>query len=470
MIRQVINMNTDKAYILGLVIGGGVWGNAEDVFKIRLPFKQWGSYEANPKRAGEISRDVLKMVSPLFKAIYNISVSYDTSASGVWNILCEGDLDALRDELKHYGIRCEGEVRKAANISKIVPELVDDNLKRRFIAGLADTIGSTKRSHRRFYDDKQMVSFEISGFEFNFVCSLCKLLHSISCYPDQILWNHPNFHCGSNPYNKRWKKGFKLRVYLDQYEKFGAFAFASKVLSARENRLLETAENVAVPCEEREIRATSVTCVHRDENSTLLPDNIRGGHYLHNRHVCAVLNCDHAPYDEIRQLISDAEYYINPFPVLVKGTVKEIKAIIDSDDILRNRTYESAEVRISDLYNKPDSELIYGDGEKAGYPLNKIILAITYLISAQTGELNGMRPRGSKDSIIGDYLKKFPEARVTISLPELLTPAIIWKGYHAALVGPNNPKVYKKLIQVSPENQYKIEVRPITEEDLSEKE
>ena len=27
-------MNTDKAYILGLVIGGGVWGNAEDVFRI----------------------------------------------------------------------------------------------------------------------------------------------------------------------------------------------------------------------------------------------------------------------------------------------------------------------------------------------------------------------------------------------------------------------------------------------------
>ncbi len=36
-------MDTDRAYILGLVIGGGIWGNAEDVFKIRLPFRQWGS-------------------------------------------------------------------------------------------------------------------------------------------------------------------------------------------------------------------------------------------------------------------------------------------------------------------------------------------------------------------------------------------------------------------------------------------
>lgn len=182
--RKESTMDTDKAYLLGLIIGGGIWGNAEDVFRIRLPFKQWGSYESNPRRAGEISRDVMKMVSPLFRAIYNISVSYDTSASGVWNILCEGDLTQLREELEGYGITCEGEVRKTANINHIVPELVDNNLKRRFIAGLADTIGSTKSTHRRFSKDKQMVSFEISGFAYEFVCSLCKLLHSIGCYPD----------------------------------------------------------------------------------------------------------------------------------------------------------------------------------------------------------------------------------------------------------------------------------------------
>ena len=28
-------MDTDRAYLLGLIIGGGVFGNAEDVFRIR---------------------------------------------------------------------------------------------------------------------------------------------------------------------------------------------------------------------------------------------------------------------------------------------------------------------------------------------------------------------------------------------------------------------------------------------------
>ncbi len=459
-------MDTDKAYILGLIIGGGIWGNAEDVFRIRLPYKQWGSYEANPKRAGDISRDVMRMVSPLFRVIYGITVSYDTSAGGVWNILCEGDLSALKAELEGYGIKCEGEVRKTANINRIVPELVDDNLKRRFIAGLADTIGSTKRSHRRFNDDKQMVSFEISGFEFDFVCSLCKLLHSIGCYPDQILWNHPNFHCASNPYDRKWKKGFKLRVYLDQYEKFGAFAFTSKVLSVQENKSLESAENVAIPCPEREIKMPSVTCVHCDEGSPLLPDTIRGGHYLHNRHVCAVLECEHAPYGAVSELLSHAEYCINPFPVLVKGRLDDILSILETEEIYRNCHFRTIRVRIADLYGDTDRTLLFGDGQEAGYPLNKVILAITFLIAAVTDQLNGLRPRGSKDKIIEDYLKQNPNAEVFIRVPDLMTAIVVEMGAYAALVGANNPRVYRKLIQRDPANRYKISVRPITEDDL----
>lgn len=53
-------MDTDKAYLLGLIIGGGVFGNAEDVFNIRLPYKKWGSYLENPQRAGEIAGDILR--------------------------------------------------------------------------------------------------------------------------------------------------------------------------------------------------------------------------------------------------------------------------------------------------------------------------------------------------------------------------------------------------------------------------
>lgn len=460
-------MTTDKAYILGLIIGGGIWGNAEDVLRIRFPFKQWGSYVDNPQRAGQISQDILKNVGPMFRAIYGLNVSYEAS-KGVWFVLCEGDTTDLQQDLSHYGIVCEGEIRKTASIDKIVPDLVDDNLKRRFIAGLADTIGSTKQSHRRFSDDKQMVSFEISGFQFSFVCALCNLLHSIKCYPDQILWNHPNFHTPLDPYSKKWKKGFKLRVYLDQYEKFGAFAFASKVLSVRENKKLESGENTAIPCETRSIHAPSISCVHCDENSSLLPETIRGGHYIHNRHVCAVLNCSHAPYSEVDKLIENAEDYINPFPVLVKGRQEEIQKIIDNHPIFKNRVYTPFDVKVSYLaeYEKQFGSLLYGDGKKSGYPIKKIMLAVTYLIAANNGQLNGSRPRGEMAKIIGEQLSRNPSTEVIIEKPDILTPLRISMGAYSTLIGPNNPAAYKKLITRCPNNKYKISVREITEDDI----
>ena len=155
-------MDTDKAYLLGLIIGGGVFGNAEDVFSIRLPYKKWGSYLENPQRAGEIAGDILRKVGQMFRAVYDLSVQYETTPGGTWTILCEGEL------------------RGSADISQVVSELVDDNLKRRFIAGLADTIGSMAKSQRRFTDEHQIISFEIKGYNFKFVCDLCRLLYSIN--------------------------------------------------------------------------------------------------------------------------------------------------------------------------------------------------------------------------------------------------------------------------------------------------
>lgn len=460
-------MDTDKAYILGLIIGGGIWGNVEDIFRIRLPYKQWGSYILDPSRASLISKDILRFISPLFRTIYGISVSYDTSESGVWNILCEGDLTQLVMELNSFGIECEGEIRKNADIKLIIENLVDDNLKRRFIAGLADTIGSTAKSHRRFNEDKQIISFEISGFSFDFVCSLCRLLHSIGCYPDQILWNHPNFHSGSNPYYKQWKKGFKLRVLLDQYEKFGAFAFTSKATSVKDNKKLQNGENIGEPCEERVIRNPSVTCIHCDENSSLLPYNIRGGHYLHNRHVCAVLGCSHAPYNEVKRLLQEAEQYINPFPIIVKGTLEEIRKLVKSDPIFNRRDYVEKPMLISDLreMGNDTGTLLFKKGN-AGYPMNVVMNAITFLIAADLGLLHGNRPKGKKDKILDGYLKTNPTSVVIFECPEIFTPLIVKKGNYAALIGPSNPDVYRKLIKFSSSNEYKFEVSMITEADL----
>jgi len=459
-------MNTDKAYILGLIIGGGVWGNTEDIFRIRLPYRQWGSISRNPQRAGQISQDIMRVVSPTLRAIYGLSVSFEASERE-WSILCEGDMTDVRNDLISYGIKPIGDMRQNAGISDVVPALIDDNLKRRFIAGLADTIGSTNPNHRRFSDEIQILSFEITGFNFSFVCDLCHLLYSVNCIPDQILWNHPNFHAGKNPYYRQWTKGFKLRVQLDQYATYGAFAFRSRAESAQENLGKQHQTHQAVPCPERDI-SVSPTCVHPAEHDIRLPDDIRGGHYLHNRHVCAVLGCEHAPYDKVCDLFNNVGDYINPFPILYKDTQIQIEKIITSDSLLANRNYVVSRVDIRKLFSNfqnSENNLIYGKGAKDGYPRAEIMQAIAYII-ANDNELNGTRPRGSFIKLIERHLADESKLVIEIHRPDLLTPLALFGNGRGALIGARNPRVYEQLASIAPDNQYKLCVRPITEEDL----
>jgi len=462
-------MNSDKAYLLGLVIGGGIFGNTEDVFIVKLPYKKWGSYINNPGRAGEIAKNILRVVGPMFRTIYDLNISYQTYKSGIWEILCEGDLKTLIEDLNHYGISPAGEIKRNVSIEKIVAELVDDNLKRRFVAGLGDTIGSLTPSHRRFTDDNQIISFEITGMCFDFVCQICRLLHSIKCYPDQVLWNHPNFHAGSNPYYKEWKKGFKVRVKLDQYAKFGAFAFTTKVESSTENLELHgNTTGYSAPCNEHGISA-SYSCVHPDENSFLLPPIIRGGHFIHHKHICAVLGCEHTPYDEVKRCLNEAEKYINPFPILVKEEAALIENIINEWPLLKNRKYSIENLKLNNLYKmykNNEHSLVFGDTKTKGYPLSEVMQGIAYLLSAQTGNLHGKRPKGGYLKTIESVLSSSPAMTINFKVPDLLTPLVIFNKTNAVLIGARNENVYKKLIRYDKNNLYKIIVREITEEDL----
>lgn len=55
---------------------------------------------------------------------------------------------------------------------------------------------------------------------------------------------------------------------------------------------------------------------------------------------------------------------------------------------------------------------------------------------------------------------------MAIRKPNLLTPLVILGNGRGVLVGAKNPKVYVKLVTHSSDNHYKLQVRPITEEDL----
>ena len=468
-------MNTDRAYILGLVIGGGEFGANRNSFYIKLPFKQWGDIEKNPKRASEIGKDIMKVVGPIMRAEYGLSVSYEIGKRE-WKIICDGNLSELKKDLDKYGLSTVSEVKKNADISKVIADLVDDNMKKRFIAGIADTIGSMNPSHRRFSDKVQIISFEVPGFAFNFICQLCNLLYSVGCLPDQVEWQHPNFQSGTDAYYKDWKKGNKIRITLDAFAEFGAMAFKSKKIASEENRKKQDKKNLAAKCEEKTLSASGITTKHIDENCPALPDNVRGGHYLHHKHICAVLNCPHAPYNEVKRIMRDAETHICPFTVLHKDSLWNIKKIINNDPLMKKRTYREINISIGSIYNAQQDKktrllfngpyYYYSSETEAGYPLNTVLDAVAFIIASKLGKLNGKRVQGSRNETIQQAYDTDPDMTIKFLVPDLLTPIVITDDNMAAMVGPMNPKVYKKLISIDSENPYKMIIRDITEADL----
>ena len=449
-----------------MIIGGGHLGNNASELRISLPYKHWGSYDKNPKRAGIIASDILRKVGQMFRAIYQLSVQYETTMGGNWTILCEGDTSSVRDDLQKYNIACDGDIWNNADLSAIIADLVDDNLKRRFVAGLADTIGSMAPSQRRFNPEHQILSFEIQGFNFKAVCDLCHLLYSINCIPDQVNWNHPNIHCTQNPYYEQWHKGFKLRVLLDQYAKFGAFAFRTKAESSKENRSLQKHTHIAIKCEDRAFNI-SPSSTHPAEDDQRLPPEIRHGHFIHYKHFCVVMGCEHAPYCEIEQDMTRLGEYIIPFPILCKESDTRINEIINQNNLLKNRNYRIEQVSLEsllDIFNSNPSTLLYGNKKNNGYPISEIIQAAAYII-ANDDELKGKRPKGYL-KVIKSHIASNTALCISVKRPDLLTPLILIGNGRGALIGAVNPDVYNRLISRDPNNKYKLLVRPITEEDL----
>ena len=128
-------------------------------------------------------------------------------------------------------------------------------------------------------------------------------------------------------------------------------------------------------------------------------------------------------------------------------------------------TYDFSLASLLDTYSGNSAALLFGKGEKTGYPITEILKAAAYIL-ANDDELNGKRPKGKYVDLLRNKLESDSGITIQMRVPDLLTPLILSNGVRAALIGAKNPDVYEKLIVKDKDNPYKISVRKITEEDL----
>ena len=110
--------------------------------------------------------------------------------------------------------------------------------------------------------------------------------------------------------------------------------------------------------------------------------------FFHYHHFCAVLECPHAPVEEIEKLVKNKNKYINFFPRLSKGTKKELLKKLKE---IQTEYFPELEIsihkaKVSRLIEHEDFESFTG-----------IDQGIAYLFA---NTLNGKRHTGSMDDII----------------------------------------------------------------------
>jgi hypothetical protein len=218
-------INHNKAYILGLLTGGGKLD--KETFIIELPFKKWGM---EPQKMNIIAVDILQRISTLFNKEYSVNVTYEIG-NNKWFIkpLDDKNFDKIKADLQKLNLPIVGFPLNTVDLQVCKEKLKGINAES-FLSGIFDSRASITLSHRRFNSEAPVVSIEIPGStkNFKFVVQLCSWLTELGSTTDQILYNHPNQHSSSDPTYKGWKKGFKIRFLIKSFLANHSFALQAK--------------------------------------------------------------------------------------------------------------------------------------------------------------------------------------------------------------------------------------------------
>lgn len=439
-------IDTDKAYLMGLLVGGANIKNG--ILQIVLPYKKWGNIVENPERAGQIASDIIERSAPIWREAYGMEISYSVNAKS-WIIKSNNITEELIKDLKRLNLPLAGEFRAIADISNLSDCLSTELHKQSFITGLVDTVGSLKGSHRRFNEDYQIISIEFKRDNYALVTETVRILEEIDCYPDQILWNHPNQHSGHNRYYKNWKKGFKVRVFINDYVLTKGFMFKAKKIAAESN--LKKQKHKRATSKDKLNRVSGRVCLHMDEYSDWLPKEVRGGHFVHFQHIAAHMGLEIPKSFDLEEVLSNFEKYICPFTLLTKGKIEDISDIIKNEQYLSKTDYTSKRVnlpKLIELYKENSNTLVYGNTSNDGFPINFLLQGLAYVIAAKDeSKVKGARVLGN----FMKYLEKEVQNATVINLeilkPNVGTCLIVKTDSHASLVGYINDDFNKAMIE-----------------------
>lgn len=281
-------MNTEMAYLLGMVCGNGEVkrGAVNTTISIEIPHKKMRTEENNDVRVyvkASIT-DIRAILEPLIGAdlqcVQQDNVSIMSFAKPNGDFLIRTILQYIGNAASHENVRID---RAVFSFSK------DERIS--FLRGFSDVTGYIRRSNYYFEKFRHRVYLEVPHNWF-LVADVCNLLKSVDIPVQAIDWAHPNMRDGkltkyNQGYPNFWKKEHQIKIWANEFEPIG-FAVIHKRESLSkliaELRAGITAEGKDVSAETHrfywETRGIEKSRPHHPgESDSFIPVEIRGKHY-----------------------------------------------------------------------------------------------------------------------------------------------------------------------------------------------
>ncbi len=276
-------MNTEMAYLLGMILGNGEIqrDNTETRITIDIPHKNLYTDDMKDVRVyvKASTVDIRSIVEPLIG--HNLVITQN-KRSTIMTFVKSNDEYITREILRFIG------GGRHHSTMRMNPELfsITTDEKKTLLRGIADVTGYIRKSNIAYgQDGAHRVYIEIPG-NWYMVIDIANMLKDVDVPVQTIDFGHPNFRDGDmKKYNQGkpyfWKKEHQVKIFANEFLPIG-FNINHKqdALEKYSEELLEFIDPVKTHkfYWEKTIRR-KVRPNHPHENDEYLPIEIRGKHF-----------------------------------------------------------------------------------------------------------------------------------------------------------------------------------------------
>ena len=276
-------MNTQMAYLIGMILGNGEVQRKSNqtTITIELPHKNLKDDEGREVSIYVKSSlsDIRNIIEPLIGNSVSIS---DTRTATLFSFTKSNEDYTMREIMRFIG---NGTRHATMKMNRELFDMTTDE-KKELVRGIADVTGYIRKSNVAYGNEGwHRVYIEIPG-NWQFVIDIANMLKDLDIPVQTIDFAHPNFRDSKlKKYNEGkpnyWKKEHQVKIWANEFLPIGFnIVHKQRALENYAEELLEYLDENKTHkfYWEKPIRR-KIRPIHPMENDISLPSAIRGKHY-----------------------------------------------------------------------------------------------------------------------------------------------------------------------------------------------